>query len=61
MLSKASVSAKSIAFTSISGAAASQLLRDVQLTEVDGFSEFPLDAPTGESQLKLGEVACQHL
>ena len=58
VLSQESVSAKSIAFTSISGAAASQLLQDVQLTEVDGFAELPLDTPTGESQSKSLVSTC---
>ena len=44
----------------MSGAAASQLLREVQLTEVDGFAELPLDTPRGESQLKLCRTFLEH-
>ena len=40
--------AKSIAFSSVSGAAASQLLRVVHLTEADGFEEAPFETPAGQ-------------
>ncbi|DBA70109.1 TPA: hypothetical protein ACH3X2_012268 [Trebouxia sp. C0005] len=35
--------AKSIAFSSVSGAAANQLLEDLHLTEADGFEEAPFE------------------
>ena len=43
-----SAEAKSIAFSSVSGAAASQLLEELHLTEVDGFQEAPFATPPGE-------------
>ena len=40
--------AKSIAFSSVSGAAANQLiLEDLHLTEADGFEEAPFETPAG--------------
>ena len=39
--------AKSIAFSSVSGDAANQLLEDLQLTEVGGFEEAPFETPAG--------------
>lgn len=36
-----SAEAKSIAFSAVSGGAASQLLEELHLTEVDGFQEAP--------------------
>ncbi len=39
--------AKSIAFSSVSGATANQLLEDLHLTETDGFAEAPFEAPAG--------------
>lgn len=40
--------AKSIAFSLVSGVAASQLLRDLRLTEADGFEEAPFVTPAGQ-------------
>ena len=40
--------AKSIAFSLVSGVAASQLLRDLRLTEADGFEEAPFETPAGQ-------------
>lgn len=37
----------SIAFSSVTGAKASQLLDDLQLTETDGFAEAPFEIPAG--------------
>ena len=37
----------SIAFSSVSGIKATQLLEDLQLTETDGFAEAPLETPAG--------------
>ena len=39
--------ANSIAFSSVSGAAANQLLEDLHLTEADGFEEAPFETPAG--------------
>ena len=39
--------AKSIAFSSVSGAAANQLLEDLHLSEADGFDEAPFETPAG--------------
>ena len=39
--------AKSIAFSSVSGGAANQLLEDLHLTEADGFEEAPFERPAG--------------
>ena len=39
--------AKSIAFSSVSGAAANQLLEDLHLSEADGFEEAPFETPAG--------------
>ena len=39
--------AKSVAFSSVSGAAANQLLEDLHLTEADGFEEAPFETPAG--------------
>ena len=41
------IEAKSIAFSSVSGAAANQLLEDLHLTEADGFEEAPFETPAG--------------
>ena len=38
----------SIAFLSVSGAAADQLLEELHLTETDGFAEAPFETPTGQ-------------
>ncbi|DBA72461.1 TPA: hypothetical protein ACH3X2_010484 [Trebouxia sp. C0005] len=43
--------AKSIAFSSVSGAAANQLLEDLHLTEADGFEEAPFETPAGVSDI----------
>lgn len=37
----------SIAFSSVSGVKATQLLEDLQLTETDGFAEAPFETPAG--------------
>jgi len=42
-----STEAKSIAFSSVSGAAANQLLEDLQLLQADGFEEAPFETPAG--------------
>ena len=39
--------AKSIALSSVSGAAANQLLEDLCLTKADGFEEAPFETPAG--------------
>ncbi|KAL3147718.1 hypothetical protein ABBQ32_002461 [Trebouxia sp. C0010 RCD-2024] len=43
--------AKSIAFSLVSGVAASQLLRDLRLTEADGFEEAPFETPAGVNDI----------
>jgi hypothetical protein len=40
--------AKSIAFSSVSGATANKLLGDLYLTEIDGFAEAPFETPAGQ-------------
>lgn len=37
----------SIAFSSVSGVKATQLLEDLQLTETDGFAEAPFETAAG--------------
>ncbi len=39
--------AESMAFSSVSDAAATQLLNDMCLVEVDGFEEAPFETPAG--------------
>ena len=39
--------AKSIAFSSVSGAAANQLLEDLHLIQANGFEEAPFETPAG--------------
>ena len=38
----------SIAFSSVSGAAANQILEELHLTETDGFAEAPFETPAGQ-------------
>ena len=40
---------ESIAFSSVSGAAANQLLEELHLTETDGFAEAPFETAAGQS------------
>ena len=39
--------AKSIAFSSVSWAAANQLLEELHLLQADGFEEAPFESPAG--------------
>ncbi|KAL0032579.1 hypothetical protein WJX77_009005 [Trebouxia sp. C0004] len=43
--------AKSIAFPSVSGATANQLLEDLRLLEADGFEQAPFESPAGVSDI----------
>jgi len=42
-LAASNAEAKSIAFSSVSGATANRLLKDLYLTEIDGFAEAPFE------------------
>jgi len=44
-LAASNAEAKSIAFSSVSGATANRLLKDLYLTEIDGFAEAPFETP----------------
>jgi len=44
-LAASNAEAKSIAFSSVSGATANRLLKDLHLTEINGFAEAPFETP----------------
>ncbi len=46
-LAASDAEAKSVAFSSIPGVTATQLLNNMCLVEVDGFKEAPLETPAG--------------
>ncbi len=46
-LAASDAEAESMAFSSVPGVTATQLLNDLCLVEVDGFEEAPLETPAG--------------
>ena len=47
-LAASNAEAKSVAFSSVSGVTATQLLHELFLTEIDGFAEAPFETPAGQ-------------